>query len=186
MSLTSYRAAPPRVRCGCDIWGERGWEWWWAGETWQRPTLPCLKTQYHRRRGFSRPSSGWDRVFAPRYNHQVASAHHHRVKNSFLDWVSVENCVGNCPQGLIPVRGRAWSDKPVRLLVPVSFMSYDTSTSGLLTWWSTTAFIGRTYFEVGFPLRCVQRLSRPYLATRRCRWRDNRYTRGTSIPVLSY
>ncbi len=44
----------------------------------------------------------------------------------------------------------------------------------------------RPRFEVGFPLRCFQRLSLPYLATRLCRWRDNRSTRGTSIPVLSY
>ena len=45
---------------------------------------------------------------------------------------------------------------------------------------------GNAGFEEGFPLRCFQRLSRPHLATRRCRWRDNRYTRGASIPVLSY
>ena len=45
---------------------------------------------------------------------------------------------------------------------------------------------GSTRFEVGFPLRCFQRLSRPYIATLLCRWRDNRSTRGTSIPVLSY
>ena len=45
---------------------------------------------------------------------------------------------------------------------------------------------GRPGFEGGFPLRCLQRLSRPHLATRRCRWRDNRCTRGASIPVLSY
>ena len=45
---------------------------------------------------------------------------------------------------------------------------------------------GRPGFEVSFPLRCFQRLSRPYVATRPCRWRDNRYTRGTSTPVLSY
>ena len=41
---------------------------WW---TWRRPTLPRLKTQYHWRGGFSRPSSGWDRVRAPRCDHQV-------------------------------------------------------------------------------------------------------------------
>ena len=45
---------------------------------------------------------------------------------------------------------------------------------------------GSSSFEVGFPLRCFQRLSRPYIATLLCRWRDNRSTRGTSIPVLSY
>ena len=44
----------------------------------------------------------------------------------------------------------------------------------------------RPGFEVSFPLRCLQRLSRPHIATRRCGWRHNRYTRGASIPVLSY
>ena len=45
---------------------------------------------------------------------------------------------------------------------------------------------GRSGFEGGFPLRCFQRLSRPYLATLLCYWRNNRSTRGTSTPVLSY
>ena len=45
---------------------------------------------------------------------------------------------------------------------------------------------GRAYLEGGFPLRCFQRLSLPHMATLQCRWRDNRYTRGASIPVLSY
>ena len=40
-------------------------------KTWQRPTLPRLETEYHWRGGFSRPSSGWDRVRTPRYGHQV-------------------------------------------------------------------------------------------------------------------
>ena len=44
----------------------------WSLQTWQRPTLPHLKMQYHRRWRFSRPSSGWDRVQALRYNHQVS------------------------------------------------------------------------------------------------------------------
>ena len=45
---------------------------------------------------------------------------------------------------------------------------------------------GRAHLEGGFPLRCFQRLSLPHVATRQCRWRDNRNTRGASIPVLSY
>ena len=45
---------------------------------------------------------------------------------------------------------------------------------------------GRTRFEVGFSLRCLQRLSRPHIATLHCRWRDNSSTRGAFIPVLSY
>lgn len=34
-------------------------------------------------------------------------------------------------------------------------------------------------------LRCFQRLSRPDLATLRCRFSDNRHTRDPSLPVLS-
>ena len=45
---------------------------------------------------------------------------------------------------------------------------------------------GNTRFQVGFPLRCLQRLSLPYIATLLCPWQDNRSTRDTSIPVLSY
>ena len=45
---------------------------------------------------------------------------------------------------------------------------------------------GNTRFQVGFPLRCLQRLSIPYIATLLCPWQDNRSTRDTSIPVLSY
>jgi hypothetical protein len=44
----------------------------------------------------------------------------------------------------------------------------------------------RVYLEVGFALRCFQRLSDPNIATQPCRWRDNWYTRGSSTPVLSY
>ena len=45
---------------------------------------------------------------------------------------------------------------------------------------------GKSGFEGGFPLRCFQRLSCPNVATRQCHWRDNRNTRGSSTPVLSY
>src|SRR5437016_14675224 len=68
MSLTSYRAAPPRDgglglarRAGERVRRES----WGSWRAWRRPTLPPLERQYHRRRGFSRPSSGWDRVFGP-------------------------------------------------------------------------------------------------------------------------
>ncbi len=45
---------------------------------------------------------------------------------------------------------------------------------------------GKSHLEGGFALRCFQRLSLPHLATQRCSWRNNWYTRGASIPVLSY
>ena len=44
----------------------------------------------------------------------------------------------------------------------------------------------RPYLGVYFTLRCFQRLLDPYVATRLCRWHDNRFTSGTSNPVLSY
>ena len=45
---------------------------------------------------------------------------------------------------------------------------------------------GRPCFEGGFPLRCLQRLSCPFMATLHCGWRHNRSTSGTFTPVLSY
>ena len=42
------------------------------------------------------------------------------------------------------------------------------------------------YLEGGFPLRCFQRLSRPYIATLLRGWRHDRSTRGMFNPVLSY
>lgn len=43
-----------------------------------------------------------------------------------------------------------------------------------------------TYLEVGFPLRCFQRLSIPDIATGRSGWRQSPHTRGQFTPVLSY
>ena len=45
---------------------------------------------------------------------------------------------------------------------------------------------GRPCFEGGFTLRCLQRLSCPFIATQHCRWHDNWSTSGTFTPVLSY
>ena len=45
---------------------------------------------------------------------------------------------------------------------------------------------GRTRLEAGFPLRCLQRLSIPHIATLHCDWRHNRSTRDVFTPVLSY
>ena len=90
---------------------------------------------------------------------------------------------------MIPSRQRTWimrAIKPIERLVPVSSTRHRAYTPGLSTWSSSTALIGSTRFEVGFPLRCLQRLSRPYIAMLHCGWRHNSSTRGTSIPVLSY
>lgn len=81
--------------------------------------------------------------------------------------------------------------KPHGQLVLVSYVHYCTSTPSLSTSWSRTTLQGDQVpgipnLQTSFPLRCLQRLSLPYLATRQCHWHDNRYTSGASIPVLSY
>ncbi len=38
--------------------------------------------------------------------------------------------------------------------------------------------MGKSHLEASFTLRCFQRLSRPYIATQRCSWRNNWYTSG--------
>ena len=103
MSLTSYRAAPPRATMcvGNCLRREAGPQNQKAGpekskdaaqetrcgpvekrrkrmcvlQTWQRLTLPRLETKYHQRWSVSRPSSEWDRVQPLRHNHQVSKAH---------------------------------------------------------------------------------------------------------------
>ena len=88
--------------------------------------------------------------------------------------------------GLVRCGCRCWGSRSIERLGPVSCVRRRTSTPGLSTWWSTTALMARPGFAVGFPLRCVQRLSCPNLATRLRGWRHDRSTRGSSTPVLSY
>lgn len=89
------------------------------------------------------------------------------------------------------IADQSYRVKPHEQLVLVSLTHYCASTPSLSTSWSRTTLQGaqgpgKTHLETSFPLRCFQRLSLPHIATRRCHWRDNRYTRGASTPVLSY
>ena len=81
-------------------------------------------------------------------------------------------------------------DQALDLLVSASYICYHTSTADLSTSSSLrglTCFTsGNLLLEVGFTLRCLQRLSRPHFASQLCRWHDNCCTSGASIPVLSY
>src|SRR5215203_2550662 len=88
-------------------------------------------------------------------------------------------------------RQHGYRIKPHGQLVLVSSTPYSASTPSLSTSWSRTTLkggqaSGKINLQASFPLRCFQRLSFPHVATRRCHWRDNRYTRGASTPVLSY
>ncbi len=206
MSLTSYRAAPPRV--GVVVWwrstvggdgvvGDGSW-------TWRRPTLPRLETQYHGRFGVSRPSSEWDRVGHPRYRPpgrgttpvrtpsgpRLAGTPQRRRHSCWGCAAARGKQDGHGRQGwhgvLVDAVVAGWGSRSIERLGPVSCVRRRTSTPGLSTWWSTTALMARPGFAVGFPLRCVQRLSCPNLATRLRGWRHDRSTRGSSTPVLSY
>src|SRR6267154_1973512 len=94
---------------------------------------------------------------------------------------------------LLPALRRAhgYRVKPHGQLVQVSSRPHGPCTPCLSTSWSRTTLQGgqapgKSHLEASFPLRCFQRLSLPHIATRRCHWRDNRYTRDASTPVLSY
>ena len=92
-------------------------------------------------------------------------------------------------QGTRFLRSFLYLGQALDLLVTVSSIHYCTSTSVLSTSSSSrglTCFHGISLLGGGFTLRCLQRLSLPNLATLLCRWYDNRFTSGSSSPVLSY
>ena len=81
-------------------------------------------------------------------------------------------------------------DQALDLLVSATYTRYRASSADLSTLLSsrglTSLRCGNLYLEVGFTLRCLQRLSHPHFASLLCRWHDNSFTSDASIPVLSY
>src|ERR1700739_1137466 len=109
----------------------------------------------------------------------------------WLHWVMRMSTNVNNNVHFSPITCQGYRDKPYGQLVLVSLMHYCTSTPSLSTSWSRTTLqraqgSGKSQLKASFPLRVFQRLSLPNLATRQCHWRDNRYPRGSSTPVLSY
>src|SRR5450830_1924664 len=149
---------------------------------------------YHRRRVVSRSCSGWEGVGPTYYGHKALTCVQCcRQSGSIANLGEVKFSFG-VAQLIIRVNAynlQGYRDKPYGQLVSVSLMHYCTSTPDLSTSWSRTTLqraqgSGKSHLKASFPLRCFQRLSLPDLATRQCHWRDNRYTRGLSTPVLSY
>ena len=91
-------------------------------------------------------------------------------------------------RGCIAASGRG--GQAARLLGPVGCDPRGPCTPGLSTWSSSRSLqydcTRKPGLGGGFALRCLQRLSGPDLATRRCPERDSRHTRGRSSPILSY
>ena len=80
-------------------------------------------------------------------------------------------------------------DQVLDRLVSPSSMRYRTSTGDLSPGSLPGVLLlsnGTLLLEVGFTLRCLQRLSHPHFASQLCRWHDNSCTSDASTPVLSY
>ena len=80
-------------------------------------------------------------------------------------------------------------DQVLDRLVSSSSIRYRTSTDDLSPGSPPGVLLlsnGTLLLEVGFTLRCLQRLSHPHFASQLCRWHDNCCTSDASTPVLSY
>ena len=146
---------------------------------------------YHRRTGVSRSCSGWEGVGPPCYGRQALNFQGFNESPQSGHKALSMRCIFFPFLAAPSMANQGHGDKPHGRLVTVSSTCRHASTPVLSTSWSRTALqgalgSGKSHLEAGFPLRCLQRLSLPDLATRQCHWRDNRCTRGPSTPVLSY
>jgi hypothetical protein len=200
-----------RTCSGC--WPLIPGDWNCVMRSWRRPALPRLEPEYHGRWRVSRPSSGWDRVGPRRFCHQDGIKQFQLSVVSFL-W-PVFSGQFSVASFLWPVFSGQFSVVRARSRRPVVFLATGDLQLTSDYWFLRSDQADRTIstaqlkrlpalhmppidvvvyhgsharpgFEVGFPLRCFQRLSRPYIATLLRGWRHDRSTRGTSIPVLSY
>ena len=140
-----------------------------------------------------RDGKGWGQRAMVARNSAVACAWSSRDEWG-IEGLGTGLCIASCRER--EARGTSFDAqgyrvKPHGQLVPVSSRHYCPYTPGLSTSWSRTTLQGsqapgRSHLQASFPLRCFQRLSLPHIATRRCDWRHNRYTRDASTPVLSY
>ena len=90
---------------------------------------------------------------------------------------------------IFPLVSTQFLDQVLDRLVSSSSIRYRTSTDDLSPGSPPGVLLlsnGTLLLEVGFTLRCLQRLSRPHFASLLCRWHDNSCTSDASTPVLSY
>ena len=90
---------------------------------------------------------------------------------------------------LVSLDSQIFLDQVLDRLVSASFICYHTFTADLSPGSLPGVLLlsnGILILEVGFTLRCLQRLSRPHFASQLCPWQDNCCTSDASTPVLSY
>ena len=107
------------------------------------------------------------------------------LKTAHPDFFIFQRPVSNFPFGLNSIL----LDQVLDRLVSSSSIRYRTSTDDLSPGSPPGVLLlsnGTLLLEVGFTLRCLQRLSRPHFASLLCRWHDNSCTSDASTPVLSY
>ena len=109
---------------------------------------------------------------------------------SFQEIISLylQNCTQTFHPNLLPFPTLTfWSSpRPISSSQLHALRHFHPCPINLVVFKGSYSYDGISHLEGGFTLRCLQRLSRPDLATRPCTWQCNRYTRGQSIPVLSY
>ena len=183
MSLTSYRAAPPRAKSAPVRWPKRQ-----CGPK-GPPRVRIDKEEFALRRPGNdllsqvlRHSTIGAEAFDGRVRDGIGSCHSAKVTRP---------AKGNEANGRLKDPCWAWtsineSDQANRAISTGklhTLLCLHTRPINVVVFHGSR---GRTRLEVGFPLRCIQRLSVPYIATLHCGWRHNRSTRGTFTPVLSY
>ena len=100
----------------------------------------------------------------------------------------LQNCTQTFHPNLLPFPTLTfWSSpRPISSSQLHALQHFHPCPINLVVFKGSYSYDGISHLEGGFTLRCLQRLSRPDLATRPWIWQSNRYTRGQSIPVLSY
>ena len=168
MSLTSYRAAPPRD-CGCVVWGVVGEEGWVpVGRPGDDRLSRVLRRSTIGAEGFHGRVRNGIGCWAPRYDHQVV-----RPEGRTWSCSKEDGGVGTTParsrrdrkrQALArpPHRDQEKDEiKPIERLGPVGSTHCCAFTPGLSTWWSSTALkrdlvlrgVSRLDAFSGYPVR---------------------------------
>lgn len=166
---------------------------------------------YHRRGAFSLLSSGWDQVVPARYGRQKTDHLYVVISCCSCTGFSVlsytDNILNFAMKSLKSILVFSSISLPnCNLTIKTTWVLYDQASRSISTgklhallhfhiqpinvvvFNEPTGALRpeRSHLGAGFPLRCFQRLSFPCIATRLCHWHDNRNTRGTFTPVLSY
>ena len=169
MSLTSYRTAPSRVKSFFRL--ERLFEMFARGGG-------DLLSHVLRRSTISATAlNGWVRNGSRCFARAMTTTSREHLSPSQVYWVTFGSGRGlastGSNQAYRTISNGQLNGSHRLHLHPIDVVVYDGPQ-------------GIPCFEGGFPLRCLQRLSCPIIATQHCRWHDNRSTSGSFTPVLSY